>query len=878
MPSLTNGKGQSTGAIYGVVNMLQKLRQQYHPKYMAVVFDPKGKTFRDDIYEEYKANRPPMPDDLRSQIDPIHNLILSLGLPKICISGFEADDVIASLAFMARDKNFDVVISTGDKDMAQLVDDKITLVNTMNETVMDRDGVIEKFGVPPERIIDYLALMGDSSDNIPGIPGVGPKTAAKWLNKYGSLEEIIKHNADIGGKVGDNLRQHLDQLPMAYKLATIVTDVETGVKLSDLEIKSPDTKALREQYLKWQFKTWLRQLDRPDEEEEQETSLRQYSEKLDYITILDNKTFDSWLKKLQQCKIMAFDTETTSLDYMQAKLVGMSFSVKGGEAAYLPIGHDYLDAPQQLKDALEKLKPILEDDKIKKLGHNLKYDINVLSRHGVHLKGVSHDSMLESYVFSSTGSRHDLDSVAMRYLNYQTITFESIAGKGAQQKTFNEISLDQAAPYAAEDADISLQLHEKLWSKMQKEAGLSKLYQELEVPLISVLADMEQHGVLIDDKLLAEQSQELDQRIAELEKKAHKLAKEEFNLGSPKQLQQILYEKLNLPVLRKTPKKQPSTAEDVLQELAWDYPLPKVILEYRGLVKLKTTYVDKLPQMIQKESGRVHTSYHQAVAATGRLSSSDPNLQNIPIRTPEGRRVRDAFIAPKDHQIISADYSQIELRIMAHLSGDKNLNQAFSQGKDIHTATAAEIFAVAQNEVDEGQRRSAKAINFGLIYGMSAFGLARQLGIERSAAQEYMDLYFERYPGVREFMDKTRDQARTNLFVETLYGRRLHLPEINSRNYQRRQYAERTAINAPMQGTAADIIKRAMITIHNWVKKEKVKVQMIMQVHDELIFEVHDSIVEECQKPIIQAMTQAGDLSVPLEVHLGVGKNWGDAH
>ncbi|MGM0594256.1 MAG: DNA polymerase I [Pseudomonadota bacterium] len=875
MPALTNSKGEPTGAVYGVTNMLRRLLKDYDPAHVAVVFDAKGKTFRDEIYPEYKANRPPMPDDLRRQIEPIHAIVRAMGFPLLCIDGVEADDVIGTLAKQAEQQGMRVIVSTGDKDMAQLVNEHVTLVNTMTETEMDPDGVVEKFGIPAERIVDYLALIGDTVDNVPGVPKVGPKTAVKWLEQYGSLDAIIEHADEFKGKVGEYLRESLQQLPLSKELVTIKCDVAMDLKPLQLERSAPDTQALRELYSEMEFKTWLAELLGGADTAEEKGAERE----AEYETVLDWQRFDSWLERLKASELFAFDTETTSLNYMDAQIVGLSFAVVPNEAAYVPLAHSYPGAPEQLPrdQVLEKLKPLLEDDKALKVGQNLKYDKGVLINHGIELRGIAHDTMLESYVLDSTATRHDMDSLALKYLGTKTTKYEEIAGKGAKQIGFNEVSIEQAAPYAAEDADITLRLHNVLWPKLESIAPLAQLYRELEVPLLSVLSKMERNGVLVDQAMLEQQSRELSEKMDAIQKRAYEEAGEAFNLGSPKQIQGILFDKLGLPVKKKTPKGQPSTAEEVLEELALDYPLPRLILDYRSLSKLKSTYTDKLPRMINPHTGRLHTSYHQAVAATGRLSSSEPNLQNIPVRTEEGRRIRQAFIAEKGYCILAADYSQIELRIMAHLSGDKGLLKAFEQGEDIHRATAAEVFGVALAEVSAEQRRSAKAINFGLIYGMSAFGLAKQLGIQRDAAQNYVDLYFERYPGVRDYMDKTRELAREQGYVETVFGRRLYIPEIKSSNGQRRQYAERTAINAPMQGTAADIIKRAMLTVDGWLA-EQPDVHMVMQVHDELVFEVPQQRLQEVAEQVNAMMSGAAELRVPLLVEAGSGANWGEAH
>ena len=881
LPSLSNSRGDPTGAVHGVLNMINKLVREQSSEHIAVVFDAPGKTFRDEIFAEYKANRPPMPDELRLQIDPLLEAVTAMGLPLLRIEGVEADDVIGTLCREAVKSGQDVLVSTGDKDMAQLVDDKVTLINTMSGTVLDRDGVKKKFDVYPEQIIDYLALVGDSSDNIPGVPRVGAKTAAKWLNQYGSVAEIVKNANEITGKVGESLRENLEQLALSQKLATIEQSVKLEKKPKDLKRGKPDLESLRALYGRLELRTLLRQLDEQVSGDTTEQELPEIpSRKGDYQTVLKQSEFKTWLKKIDGAALVAVDTETTSLNYMQAEIVGISLAVKKGAAAYIPLGHDYPGAPKQLPrdDVLAALKDFLEDPEKKQVGHHLKYDAHIFARYGIELHGMQFDSMLESYVLNSVATRHDMDSVARKYLNISTIHYEDVAGKGAKQLTFNQIDLEQASPYAAEDADITLQLHEYLWGELRKTKSLARLYEEIEQPLVPVLLDMEETGVLIDPKMLKTQSGELAKIMARLEQEAHELAGGPFNLGSPKQLQQILFEQLGLPVVRKTPKGQPSTAEDVLQELADEYELPQVILEYRSVSKLKSTYTDKLPEQISPDTGRVHTSYHQAVTATGRLSSTDPNLQNIPIRTPAGRRIRQAFIAPTDFVLLAADYSQIELRIMAHLSGDKGLLNAFAAELDIHKATAAEVFELDPDEVTADHRRSAKAINFGLMYGMSAFGLAKQLGITRGEAQEYVDLYFERYPGVKAYMDGIRAQAHDLGYVETVFGRRLYLPEINDRNAQRRQYAERSAINAPMQGTAADIIKIAMIAVHNWIADSSANTRMIMQVHDELVFEVSKDSAEPVRDKIVTLMSSAADLAVPLKVDTGIGANWDEAH
>ena len=876
LPPLVSSKGQPTGAIYGVINMLKKLVQEYQPVHMAVVFDAKGKTFRNDMYKEYKANRPPMPDDLRTQIEPIHQLVDALGYPRIVVPNVEADDVLGTLAQQAAAAGYDVLISTGDKDLAQLVTDKISLINTMNNHISTPDSVLEKFGVPPEKIIDYLALIGDSADNIPGINKVGPKTAVKWLKEYESVDNIIAHADEFKGKVGEYLREGLEQLPLSYQLATIVCDVELDKTHEELELQPANTEALRELYSEYELKTWLSELGGAGDASNITTAPEI---KTEYQTILTQSEFDDWLVQLKQANVFAFDTETTSLDYMKAKVVGVSFSIEAGKAAYVPFGHDYDDAPQQLSEeiVLGSLKPLLEDPTVGKLGQNLKYDTHVLQNHAIQMQGISDDTLLESYILDST-KRHDMDSMASRFLNVETVHFEDIAGKGVKQLTFNQIDLEQAGPYAAEDADITLRLHQHISAQLNAQPSLQKVYKEIELPLLPILQHIERNGVKVDAQMLADQSHQITQRLAELEQQAYTEAGEEFNLGSPKQIQAIFFEKLELPVIRKTPKGQPSTAEDVLQELAESYPLPKLILEHRGLSKLKSTYTDKLPLQINANTGRVHTSYNQTGAATGRMSSSDPNLQNIPIRSAEGRRIRQAFVADEGNCILAADYSQIELRIMAHLSADESLLTAFREGKDIHRATAAEVFDVPLDKVETEQRRAAKAINFGLIYGMSAFGLAKQLNVTRYQAQDYIDLYFERYPGVKKYMDSTREQAHETGYVETLFGRRLYLPEINSRNGQRRQYAERTAINAPMQGSAADIIKRAMIMVHNKLQQSEIDALMIMQVHDELVFEVAENQLEVLSELLHTEMESAADLNVPLLVDIGIGSNWDEAH
>ncbi len=925
-PHLTNSKGEATGAIYGVVNMLKSLLRQYNPSQMVVIFDAKGPTFRNTMYADYKAHRPPMPDDLRTQIEPLHQIIHALGLPLLCISGVEADDVIGTLASEASAAGRHVLISTGDKDMAQLVDQHVTLINTMTDTVLDPAGVREKFGVGPELIIDFLALMGDKSDNIPGLPGVGEKTAQALLQGLGSIQTLYQRLDDIaalgfrGSKtIANKMREFQSQLELSYKLATIKTDVELPLKFNDLHIKTPDFNKLSELYQLCEFKRWLSEVqsaekinaarplrstpveaghlaagsansasnnlaaDSPHNLTTASTSEGQppQLDRSRYQTVLSEEHLQQLVSLLAATDLVAFDTETTGLDYMQAELVGISVATAPGLAWYIPVGHDYLGAPPQLNRAhvLSALKPWLEDERSAKVGQNLKYDMSILARYHIVLRGIRFDTMLESYVLNSVGSRHDMDSLALKYLNHQTISFEDIAGKGAKQLTFNQIELEKAAEYAAEDADITLQLHLALWPQLTKDQGLVRVFEDIEMPLVPVLSRMERGGVLIDAELLQQQSEFLHKRIGELEIQAHELAGKAFNLSSPKQLQEILFGELGLPVLKKTPTGVPSTAEEVLVELAHDYPLPKVILEHRTLAKLKSTYTDKLPKSINSNTGRVHTSYHQAVAATGRLSSTEPNLQNIPIRSEEGRRIRQAFIAPEGKRILAVDYSQIELRIMAHLSKDQALLDAFAKGLDIHRATAAEVFDVALAEVSTEQRRRAKAVNFGLIYGMSAFGLARQLDISRSEAQHYVDTYFARFPGVHDYMERTRQQAHEQGYVETLFGRRLYLLEIHSKNVGRKKGAERAAINAPMQGTAADIIKIAMLAVDRWLQQQdQSKIQMIMQVHDELVFEVDAAMLPTFQRQIVDLMQQAAALDVPLLAEAGSGMNWDEAH
>ena len=873
LPKLTNSAGEPTGALLGVANMLRRLLNDANSENIAVVFDAKGPTFRHEMYALYKANRPPMPADLRQQIEPIHEIVRLLGLPLIQVAGVEADDVIGTLAARAAAENMDCIISTGDKDMAQLVNDHVSLINTMTNTHMDADGVVEKFGVSPAQIVDFLALTGDKADNIPGVEKCGPKTAAKWLNEWQDLEGVMTNADKVKGKIGEYLRAALETLPLSQDLATIRIELDLDQDVNDLKREAIDETALRDFLQHNEFNSWLQEMG---EDESSPVS----PVEINYTTVMDMDRFNHWLSKLQSADLIAFDTETTSLDPMQAELVGLSFAIDAYEAIYIPIGHNYPGAPKQLdrETVLEALKPLLEGKTPKKVGQHIKYDMNVLSRYGIAVDGVAFDTMLESYVLNSTGSRHDMDSLALKYLGHQTTHYEDIAGKGARQISFSQVSIEDAGHYAAEDADITLRLHQHLWPRLKNEPALESVFTDLEIPLIPVLARMEQAGVLIDGKLLLQQSSELAKRMLELEGQSHAAAGQPFNLGSPKQLQQILFEKLELPVIRKTPKGQPSTAEDVLKELAEKYELPKLILEHRSISKLKSTYTDKLPLQINPHTGRVHTSYHQAVAATGRLSSSNPNLQNIPIRTAEGRKIRKAFIAPPGKLILAADYSQIELRIMAHLSGDEGLLKAFHDGVDVHRATAAEVFAEAHDKVTDNQRRAAKAINFGLMYGMSAFGLARQLDISRLEAQEYMDTYFSRYPAVRGFMEKTREQARQQGYVETLFGRRLYLPEINASNMMRRQGAERAAINAPMQGTAADIIKIAMIEVDDWIQSEQPGARLVMQVHDELVLEVDEGALEIVKEGVISRMSAAATLDVPLIVDTGSGLDWDTAH
>jgi DNA polymerase-1 len=886
LPALSTKAGEPTGALYGVLNMLRRLLADHRPDYLAVVFDAPGKTFRHELFPDYKAHRPPLDPQLVRQIEPLYACVRALGLPLLQVAGVEADDVIGTLTQQATARGLPVLIVSGDKDLAQMVDERVRMLDTMKNVVTDVAGVEQKFGVPPALIVDWLALVGDSSDNIPGVPGVGPVTAAKWLREYGSLDNLVANAAAIPGKIGEKLRAGLQQLPLSRRLVTLDCAVPLPVAFEELRPAPPDAAALRTLYERYEFRSWLRDL--PAEltpppptppSPFMERGAGEVRSAPVYELVLDQATLDGWLERLRTAELFAFDTETTSLNYLDARIVGVSFSVSPREAAYVPLAHDYPGAPDQLnrEHVLEQLRPLLEDPDQPKLGQHLKYDLHVLANHGVTLRGIRHDTLLESYVLDST-ARHDMDSLAERHLKLRTIHYEDVAGKGAKQLTFNQVALEQAGPYAAEDADVTLRLHRCLWPRLEREPGLRRLYEELEIPLIDVLARMERTGVRVDAAALRRQSGELSQRLWELEQQAYDLAGERFNLGSPKQLQAILFERLGLPAGKKTATGQSSTAEDVLQELALTYPLPRVILEHRTLSKLKSTYTDRLPEQIHPRTGRVHTSYHQAVASTGRLSSSDPNLQNIPIRTPEGRRIRQAFVPEPGWVMLAADYSQIELRIMAHLSGDEGLLRAFAAGADVHRATAAEVFGVALEEVTADQRRSAKAINFGLIYGMSAFGLAQQLGIERGAARDYMDRYFARYPGVKAYMEETRRQAAERSYVETVFGRRLHLPDIRARNSQLRQAAERAAINAPMQGTAADIIKRAMLAVDQWLQESAFPARMLMQVHDELVFEVAKDAVTEAGKRIRAAMVAAAELRVLLEVDVGVGANWDEAH
>ncbi len=879
LPDLRNSKGEATGAIRGVMSMIKKLEKDFPESLVVVVFDAPGRTFRDDLYEDYKANRSSTPDDLKEQIQPIKDLVVAMGFPLICMEGVEADDVIGTYALLASKAGQTVIISTGDKDMAQLVNQSVTLVNTMTETMMDRDGVIEKFAVPPELIIDYLALMGDTVDNIPGVPKVGPKTAAKWLNEFGSLESLMDRATEIKGKVGENLRNSLEQLPLSKALTTIKTDVEVPISLKDLKRDPADRDLLLKEFGRLEFKGWLAELE-GDQIEGENAQPPQAIDEKSYELITSIERLEEWVNRLSSVTFFAIDTETTSIDYMSAKLVGVSFAVGVGDAAYLPLAHDYVGVPAQVDfdGAIKALKPVLENESIAKVGQNLKYDLSILASYGLTLKGELYDTMMESYVLNSVATRHNMDALARHYLDITTTSFEDVAGKGASQLTFNQVPLDVARDYAAEDADVTYRLHQALWPLIEREPTLLHIFRDVEMPLVRVLSKIERQGALLDPGLLNKQSSELGRRIEELKDAAWSSAQEEFNLDSPKQLQEIFFEKQGLPVLKKTPGGKPSTAEPVLVDLARDYELPALILEYRGLAKLKSTYTDKLPKDINTDSGRVHTSYHQAVTATGRLSSSDPNLQNIPIKTAQGRKVRAAFVAPEGKKILAADYSQIELRIMGHLSGDEGLLQAFSEGLDVHSFTASEVFNVEIQSVTEDQRRSAKAINFGLIYGMSAFGLAKQLDISRALAQDYIDSYFSRYPKVLDYMEQTKEQASKLGYVETLFGRRLYLPEINAKQTMRRQAAERTAINAPMQGTAADIIKKAMLEVDGWLGRTNVDCRMIMQVHDELVFEVAESDIDEVESEVENLMSQSASLDVPLTVSVGRGDNWEEAH
>ena len=871
--------GQPTGAVFGIINMIKSLMSEYPESHIVAVFDAKGKNFRHDLYEEYKANRPPMPDELRSQIDFVHRGIKAMGLPLVAITGVEADDVIGTYAKQASDAGKTVLVASGDKDLAQIVTDRVNLIDTMKKVIMDVDGVIEKFGVRPNQIIDFLTLTGDTSDNIPGVPKVGPKTAVKWLSEYDTLDGVIENADQIGGKVGENLREFIPQLPLSKDLVTIRCELELDPALEELHAKEPDTDTLIDIYQTLQFKKWLGELGETLQAGSGAAQIGEFKPGK-YSTILNESEFEDWVSRLAASEGFAFDTETTSVHAQAAELVGLSFAIEAGEAAYVPVAHSYLGAPDQLNRdwVLEKLKPLLEDPNLPKIGQNLKYDMSVLANYSIAMRGVQFDTMLESYVLDSVSSRHDMDTLSETHLGHTPVPFTEVAGKGKSQLTFDQIELEKAAHYAAEDADVTLRLHHVLMPQLTAKPGLHKIFTELEMPLVSVLSRIEDNGVLIDDAMLLQQSQQLAMSMQESESRAYELAEGEFNLASPKQIQEILYDRMGLPVLKKTPKGAPSTAEDVLQELALDHELPRLILEHRSLGKLKSTYTDKLPTMINSRTGRVHTSYHQAVAATGRLSSSDPNLQNIPIRTQEGRRIREAFIAESGCHIVAADYSQIELRIMAHLSGDDTLLDAFQHGLDIHRATASEIFSVALDDVTDEQRRHSKAVNFGLIYGMSAFGLSKQLNVERKQAQSYIDQYFAQYPGVKAYMENTRETARERGYVETVFGRRLYLPDINAKNHNVRQYAERTAINAPMQGTAADIIKMAMIAMDKWIRREAPEIKMVMQVHDELVFEVPDNLVDSGCESIRDIMQQVAALDVPLLVDVGRGSNWAQAH
>ena len=873
MPDLTTSSGETTGAIYGVINMLRRQMKEHPSDYLVVVFDAPGKTFRDDIYPAYKANRPPMPNDLRSQIEPTHDVIQAMGIPLLSVAAVEADDVIGTLSTTATAMAIDTDIMSGDKDFAQLVGKRVRLIDSMKGETYDTAGIKVRFGVEPEQIVDYLTLVGDAVDNVPGVPKVGPKTATRWLETYRTLDNLVAHAEEIKGKVGDNLRQSLEQLPLSRQLVTIKTDVELEVTPKDLRQSTPDDDRLRALFSRLEFKTWLSELGGTN-------SVDTHSPEVDYTIILDEKSLRQWIKRLSKAGVFSLDTETTSLDTLCAELVGISFTDRAGEGAYLPLAHDYVGAPLQvsLDYALTCLRPLLEDPKIGKIGQNLKYDRSVLQNYGIDLKGIRFDTMLESYVLNSTGSRHDLSTLALKYLGYKVVKYEEVAGSGKSQVSFSQVDVEQAGHYAAEDADIAMRLHEKIYPQFQPEPALRSVLETIEMPLVPVLSRVERNGVRVDCDMLSNHSIELGERIAQIEKQAHAAAGVAFNIASPRQIQEVLFEKLDLPIISKTPKGQPSTAENVLQELAEDHELPQLILQYRSLSKLKSTYTDKLPELVSPVTGRVHTSYHQAAVATGRLSSSNPNLQNIPVRTEEGRRIRQAFIPDPGHVLVAADYSQIELRIMAHLSADEGLLSAFADDADIHRATAAEVFSIKPSKVTDDQRRSAKAINFGLIYGMSAFGLSKQLGIGRIEAQDYIDLYFSRYPGVHAFMEKTRVQAREQRFVETVFGRRLHLNDMGSSNHARRQAAERAAINAPMQGTAADLIKLAMLAVDGWITEHNLQMRMIMQVHDELVLEVSEDDVDQARSMLKSLMTSVAELAVPLKVEVNAGKNWAMAH
>ncbi len=873
MPDLTTSSGETTGAIYGVINMLRRQLKEHPSDYLVVVFDAPGKTFRDDIYPDYKSNRPPMPDDLRAQIAPTHDVIQAMGIPLLSVPAVEADDVIGTLSTTASAMSIDTDIMSGDKDLAQLVGKRVRLIDSMKGETYDTAGIKSRFGVAPEQIVDYLTLVGDAVDNVPGVPKVGPKTAMRWLETYRTLDNLVAHAEDIKGKVGDNLRQFLDQLPVSRQLVTIKTDVKLDVTPKDLIQSTPDEDRLRALFSRLEFKTWLSELGGTN-------TADTHSPEGNYTIILDEKSLRQWIKRLSKAGVFSLDTETTSLDTLCAELVGISFTDHAGEGAYLPLAHDYVGAPLQvsLNDALTCLRPLLEDSKIGKIGQNLKYDRSVLQNYGIDLKGIRFDTMLESYVLNSTGSRHDMNTLALKYLGYQVVKYEEVAGSGKSQVSFSQVDVERAGYYAAEDADIAMRLHEKIYPQLQLEPALCSVLETIEIPLVSVLSRVERNGVRVDCDMLSNHSIELGERIAQIEKKAHAAAGVAFNIASPRQIQEVLFEKLDLPIISKTPKGQPSTAEHVLQELAEDHKLPRLILEYRSLSKLKSTYTDKLPELVSPLTGRVHTSYHQAAVATGRLSSSNPNLQNIPVRTEEGRRIRQAFIPDPGHVLVAADYSQIELRIMAHLSADEGLLSAFANDADIHRATAAEVFSIKPSKVTDDQRRSAKAINFGLIYGMSAFGLGKQLGIGRIEAQDYIDRYFSRYPGVQAFMENTRVQARERRFVETVFGRRLYLNDMGSSNHARRQAAERAAINAPMQGTAADLIKLAMLAVDRSITEQDLQMRIIMQVHDELVLEVSEDDVDQTRAMLNSLMTSVAELAVPLKVEVSAGKNWAMAH